>query len=146
MSRPARPHPARILTAILILSLPTGLLGRTGLPAFLTIPSSLILLTVPLWFSLHRDTDADSVLPSVARAGIILIGFHITFFLIPLIYVRFYGGSWRLALTLSVISESILIALFDTIIRIVWQKPLLLPFLYPFDWDRWLPWLAPFFG
>jgi hypothetical protein len=74
LSRPARPHPARILTAILILSLPTGLLGRTGLPAFLTIPSSLILLTVPLWFSLHRDTDADSVLPSVARAGIILIG------------------------------------------------------------------------
>ena len=74
MSRPARLHPARILIGLLILSLPTGLLGRTGLPSFLTIPSSLILLTIPLWLSLHRDPDARAVLPSVTRTGIILIG------------------------------------------------------------------------
>ena len=79
-------------------------------------------------------------------AGIVLLGFHITFLLVPLIYVRFYGGSWRLALTLGIMSEVILVALFDTIIRIIWPKPLLVPFLYPFDWDRWLPWLAPIFG
>ena len=74
MPRRARPHPARILSAILILSLPVGMLSRTGLPGFLTIPSSLILLTVPLWLSLRRGTDADSVLPSVARTGIVLVG------------------------------------------------------------------------
>ena len=74
MPRLARLHPARILIAILILSLPTGLLGRTGAPPFLSIPLSLILLAVPLWLSLHRDTDTHSVLPSIARAGIVLIG------------------------------------------------------------------------
>jgi TctA family transporter len=66
-------------------------------------------------------------------AGIFLVGFHITFLLVPLIYARFYGGSWRLALTLGVMSELILMALFDTLIRVIWPKPLLLPFLYPFD-------------
>ncbi|MCH8916578.1 MAG: hypothetical protein E2O90_03185 [Alphaproteobacteria bacterium] len=66
-------------------------------------------------------------------AGIVLIGFHITFFLVPLAYARVYGGSWRLALTLGVLSEAILVGLFDTLIRIIWQKPILTPFLYPLE-------------
>ncbi len=70
---------------------------------------------------------------AASLAGIVLIGFHITFFVVPLIYARHYGGSWRLALTLGVMSELILIGLFDTIIRVVWQKPLLVPFLYPLE-------------
>ena len=65
-------------------------------------------------------------------AGIFLIGFHISFFLVPILYVRVYGGSWRLALILGLMAEGILIALFDTVISVVWQKPILLPFLY--DW------------
>jgi TctA family transporter len=69
----------------------------------------------------------------VTLAGVVLVGFHITFFVIPLVYARFYGGSWRLSLTLGVMSEVILIALFDTIIRIVWPKPILTPFLYPLE-------------
>ena len=65
-------------------------------------------------------------------AGIFLIGFHISFFLVPILYVRVYGGSWRLALILGLMAEGILIGLFDTVISVVWQKPILLPFLY--DW------------
>jgi TctA family transporter len=66
-------------------------------------------------------------------AGIVLIGFHITFFIVPLAYARFHGGSWRVALTLGVLSELVLIGLFDSLIRVVWQKPLLVPFLYPLE-------------
>ena len=51
----------------------------------------------------------------------------------PLIYARFYGGSWRLALTLGIMSEVILVLLFDTLIRIIWPKPILTPFLYPLE-------------
>jgi len=67
-------------------------------------------------------------------AGIVLVGFHITFFIVPLAYARFHGGSWRLAIILGVMSELILIGLFDTLIRVVWEIPLLTSFLYPLDW------------
>ncbi len=68
-----------------------------------------------------------------ALAGIFLFGFHITFFVVPLAYARFYGGSWLLAFVLGGISELVLIGLFDSLIRIVWEKPLLVPFLYPLE-------------
>jgi len=63
-------------------------------------------------------------------AGVVLVGFHVSFFITPIAYARIYGGSWRLALTLGVLAEAILIGLFDTIIHVVWQVPLLLPWFY----------------
>jgi hypothetical protein len=66
-------------------------------------------------------------------AGIVLIGFHITFFVVPLAYARTHGGSWRVALTLGILSELVLVGLFDSLIRVVWQQPLLIPFPYPPD-------------
>jgi TctA family transporter len=63
-------------------------------------------------------------------ALIVLLGFHISFLIVPVAYCRIYGGGWRLALTLGVIAEAILIGLFDTVISVVWPNPLLLPDLY----------------
>ncbi len=65
-------------------------------------------------------------------AGVVLIGFHISFFIVPIAYARFYGGSWRLSITLGVLALAILFGLFDSVIHVVWPKPLLLPFLYEF--------------
>ncbi len=65
-------------------------------------------------------------------AGVVLIGFHISFLIMPLAYARFYGASWRLAITLGVMALAILFGLFDSVIHVVWPKPLLLPFLYDF--------------
>ena len=54
-----------------------------------------------------------------------VFGFQAAFFAFPLAYARTYGASWRLALTLGIVGEAILIGLFDTIIHIVWPEPLL---------------------
>ena len=62
--------------------------------------------------------------------GVVLVGFHISFLIMPMAYARFYGGSWRLAITLGVMALVILFGLFDSVIHVVWPKPLLLPFLY----------------
>ncbi|MFT5539642.1 MAG: putative tricarboxylic transport membrane protein [Alphaproteobacteria bacterium] len=64
-------------------------------------------------------------------ALVVLIGFHISFFVIPIAYVRLYGGSWRMAMTLGFMALAILIGLFDTVISVVWPDPILLPWLYP---------------
>ncbi len=61
---------------------------------------------------------------------VFLIGFHIAFLIVPIAYARVYGGSWRLALTLGFMALAILIALFDTVISVVWPPPLLMPDLY----------------
>jgi TctA family transporter len=71
-------------------------------------------------------------------ALIVLLGFHISFLIVPVAYCRVYGGGWRLALTLGVIAEAILIGLFDAVISVVWPNPLLLPDLYP--------WVESLFG
>jgi TctA family transporter len=71
-------------------------------------------------------------------ALVVLLGFHISFLIVPVAYCRVYGGGWRLALTLGVIAEAILIGLFDTVISVVWPNPLLLPDLYP--------WVESLFG
>jgi hypothetical protein len=68
---------------------------------------------------------------------VVLIGFHISFFVIPIAYVRLYGGSWRMAWTLGFMALAILIGLFDTVISVVWPDPILLPWLYP--------WIESFF-
>ena len=62
--------------------------------------------------------------------GIVLIGFHISFLIMPIAYARFYGGSWRLAIMLGVMALAILYGLFDGVIHVIWPTPLLLPFLY----------------
>ncbi|MFM1816970.1 MAG: hypothetical protein RLZ98_3665 [Pseudomonadota bacterium] len=63
-------------------------------------------------------------------AGVVLVGFHITFLLVPFLYAKIYGGSWRTAITLGILSVAILYGLFDTVINVVWPDPILLPWLY----------------
>ena len=55
-------------------------------------------------------------------ASVLILGFHITFFVFPLLYSRRYGSSWRTALFLGVLAECLLIGLFDTLIHIVWPE------------------------
>ncbi len=69
---------------------------------------------------------------------IVLIGFHLSFLLVPIAYARIYGANWRVALTMGALAEAVLIGLFDTVIRVVWPAPLLLPDLY-----TWVDYLLP---
>ena len=55
-------------------------------------------------------------------ASVLILGFHITFFVFPLLYSRRYGSSWRTALFLGALAECLLIGLFDTLIHIVWPE------------------------
>lgn len=69
----ARPHPVRILAAIVVLSLPTGWMASAGLPAWLAVPGTLLLVVAPLWSALIRDRDEGDPLPGVARSVIVLL-------------------------------------------------------------------------
>ncbi|HSR55690.1 MAG TPA: hypothetical protein VLN73_05590, partial [Alphaproteobacteria bacterium] len=61
--------------------------------------------------------------------GVYAIGFHITMAMFPLLYVRVYGGSWRTAVLLSVIAEVFVIAVFDSLLAVLWPKPLIFELL-----------------
>ncbi len=63
-------------------------------------------------------------------AGVVLIGFHLTFVAIPFLYAKVYGAKWITSIFLSVLSVGILIGLFDTVINVVWPDPILIPKLY----------------
>ncbi len=62
-------------------------------------------------------------------AGVYLIGFHFTLALFPFLYVRIYGGGWRPALLLTVISEVFVIGVFDQLLAVLWSQPLLFELL-----------------
>jgi putative tricarboxylic transport membrane protein len=62
--------------------------------------------------------------------SLVLVGFHITFFIYPLIYIWVYSGEWKRGLYISVGAVGILYFIFDYMQGAIWPKPLLLPFLY----------------
>lgn len=68
-----RPQPMRILGAVVLLSLPLGWVGRTPIPAAITIPGAWLLLTLPLMFAWRRSDDADAVLLPAVRAAVTLL-------------------------------------------------------------------------
>jgi hypothetical protein len=62
--------------------------------------------------------------------SIALIGFHLTFFLFPMLYTKIYGPGWRRGLTVSICAIALLYFIFDYMQGVIWPEPLLLPFLY----------------
>lgn len=73
MLRPARPHPARVILALVVLSLPLGWIGRSWLSATLAVPVALGLLLVPTWFSLRRARDSADGTAAVLRAALVVL-------------------------------------------------------------------------
>ena len=62
--------------------------------------------------------------------GLVLVGFHLTFFLFPLLFAQVFGGSWKRGLYTAVAGTAFLWAVFDYMYGAIWPKPLLLGFLY----------------
>ena len=61
--------------------------------------------------------------------GAWLFGFHAAFAAFPLLYVRAHGGSWRMALLLSALALTALIAIFDSLVHVLWPEPAILVWL-----------------
>ncbi len=80
--------------------------------------------------TMRRQIEAGAWIAALL-ASIVLLGFHASFFLFPVIYVRVHGGGWRLALFLGALADAGLVGIFDFMVRVVWPQPVLLGFLYP---------------
>jgi TctA family transporter len=61
---------------------------------------------------------------------IALVGFHITFFLFPMIYTKIYGPGWKRGLVVGICAVILIYFIFDYMQGVIWPEPLLLPFLY----------------
>ncbi|MFT5538836.1 MAG: uncharacterized membrane protein YsdA (DUF1294 family), partial [Alphaproteobacteria bacterium] len=61
--------------------------------------------------------------------SVYLIGFHIVMAVFPMLYIRTYGGSWRIALYLGVLAEIFVIVIFDLLLEIFWPAPALFELL-----------------
>jgi TctA family transporter len=55
--------------------------------------------------------------------GAWFFGFHATFALFPLLYVRAHGGSWRMAILLGTLALITLIVVFDSLVHVLWPEP-----------------------
>jgi hypothetical protein len=55
--------------------------------------------------------------------GAWMFGFHATFALFPLFYVRAHGGSWRLAALLGGLALATLVIVFDSLVHVLWPDP-----------------------
>ena len=81
------------------------------------------------WDEVRRELIAGAWLIGLV-VSLVLFGFHITFFVYPLIYIWVYSGEWKRGLYISVGAVGILYLIFDYMQGAIWPKPLLLPFLY----------------
>jgi len=55
--------------------------------------------------------------------GAWMFGFHATFALFPLFYVRAHGGSWRMAALLGGLALVTLVIVFDSLVHVLWPDP-----------------------
>jgi hypothetical protein len=62
--------------------------------------------------------------------SVLLVGFHLSFVVFPLLYARAQGGDWRQALWTSCGGLVLLIFVFDFMYNAIWPKPLLTGWLY----------------
>ena len=76
MPSPVRPQPLRILTALAVLSMPTGWLARLDVPAWLGVPVALGFLWVPLWHSFVRARDDRDPVPGLEREHLVVAASH----------------------------------------------------------------------
>jgi hypothetical protein len=58
-------------------------------------------------------------------ASVFLIGFHIAMVIFAVLYIRTYGGSWRISLCLGVVAEFFVVVIFDFLLEIFWSAPAL---------------------
>ncbi|MCH8918074.1 MAG: tripartite tricarboxylate transporter permease [Proteobacteria bacterium] len=61
-----------------------------------------------------------------------VFGFHITYFVFPLIYARGNGARWRTALILAIAIEFFLISVFDYAVNVIWPLSLIGGFVADF--------------
>ena len=66
-----------------------------------------------------------------------LVGFHLTFFLYPLLFAYVYGGPLRGAFYIAVSAELLLWVIFDHFQGVVWPQPV----LWPEALTEWAPFL-----
>jgi TctA family transporter len=62
--------------------------------------------------------------------SVLLVGFHLSFVVFPVLYARVQGGDWRQALWTSLGGLALLIFVFDFMYNAIWPKPLLTGWLY----------------
>ncbi len=63
-------------------------------------------------------------------AGLLLVGFHLTFLAYPLLYAHYQGGNWRKGLWTAVGAVALIWFVFDLMHGAIWPKPLLTGFIY----------------
>jgi hypothetical protein len=62
--------------------------------------------------------------------SVLLVGFHLSFVVFPLLYAWAQGGNWRQALWTSFGGLGLLIFVFDFMYNAIWPKPLLTGWVY----------------
>ena len=63
-------------------------------------------------------------------AGVWLIGFHLTVGAFAILFVRVYGGPWRVSLIIAGLAEGFVFAVFDWLLEVFWPVPVLFePFI-----------------
>jgi hypothetical protein len=63
-------------------------------------------------------------------AGVWLVGFHLTVGAFAILFIRVYGGSWRVALIIAGLAEGFVFVVFDWLLEVFWPVPFLFePFI-----------------
>ena len=58
-------------------------------------------------------------------AGVWLIGFHLTVGIFLVVFIRLYGGGWRITLLITGLAEVFVITVFDMLLQVFWPTPVL---------------------
>ena len=141
-----------VLVAMFVAMIAMGTIWplRASLPVYFIAGLGLLLCVGQVGrdaYALHQQISTRKAPPAFSRtenllefsawlwlAGLVLgcwlFGFHLTFFVYPLLYAFVYGGNLRGALYISVGAVALLWLIFDYVTGTVWPEPVLLPFLY----------------
>lgn len=86
---------------------------------------------VVAYTSQEKRREIEAALWVIGLIGsVLLIGFHITFLLFPLIFAKAQGGNWKSALWTSAGSLALIWFIFDYMYGAIWPKPPLTGWLY----------------
>ncbi len=70
----------------------------------------------------RRTVESFAWLVGLA-AGVWLIGFHLTVGAFAILFIRVYGGSWRVALVIAGLAEGFVYIIFDWLLEVFWPVP-----------------------
>jgi hypothetical protein len=80
---------------------------------------------------LEKRREIEAALWVAGLIGsVLLVGFHLTFFLFPLVFAKAQGGNWKAALWTSLGSVTLIWFVFDYMHGAIWPKPLLTGWVY----------------